>query len=141
MVARSLIENSDRARLDSEAGASFLVRADRGTSASHLPTGPNPKRGALVVRDYDLTLIFRPDLGDEGLTATTDRVGNWITTAGGEVVNVQPAGRKRLAFPIKHLRDGSYVVVQMRARGETLGEVERNLKLSPDVLRHMFIRR
>lgn len=93
------------------------------------------------MRDYDLTLILKPDLGDDGVTGTADRVGGWITSNGGQVVAVTPAGRKRLAYPIKHSRDGSYVVMQVRTRPETLPEVERSLKLSEDVLRHSFIRR
>ncbi len=90
------------------------------------------------MRDYDLTLILKPDLGEDGVTATSDRVGGWITAGGGQVVSVTPAGRKRLAYPIKHSRDGSYVVMQVRTRPDSLPEVERNLKLSEDVLRHAF---
>jgi len=93
------------------------------------------------VRDYDLCLILKPDLGDEGVTATTDTIGGWITAAGGEVVNVVNAGRKRLAYAIKHSRDGSYVVMTFRGRPDGLGEVERSLKLSEDVLRHFVTRK
>jgi small subunit ribosomal protein S6 len=88
------------------------------------------------VRDYDLALILKPDLGDEGINAVSERVGGWIAAGGGEVVNVTNAGRKRLAYPIKHSRDGAYVVLQIRSRPQGLGEVERNLKLADDVLRH-----
>jgi len=93
------------------------------------------------VREYELTLIFRPDLGDEGFTTTTERVQGWITGAGGEVLTVTPAGRKRLAFPIKRFRDGFYTVMQVRSRPESIQDVDRHMKLSEDVLRHMFIRR
>jgi len=93
------------------------------------------------VRDYDLTLILKPDLGDEGVPACTERVGGWITGSGGQVVSVMPAGRRRLAYPIKHSRDGSYVVMQVRTRPDSLGEVERSLKLSEDVLRYAFHRK
>jgi small subunit ribosomal protein S6 len=93
------------------------------------------------VRDYELTLIFRPDLGDEAAAGATDRVGGWITASGGEIGNIANAGRKRLAFPIKHSRDGTYVVMQVRTRPQALDEIERNLKLANDVLRYIFLRR
>lgn len=93
------------------------------------------------MRDYELTLILKPTLTEEALAGTTERIEGWITANGGEMVNVLPAGRKRLAYPIERLRDGSYVVMQLRARPEALPEVERNLKLSGDVLRHMILRR
>ncbi|HVC34997.1 MAG TPA: 30S ribosomal protein S6 [Chloroflexota bacterium] len=93
------------------------------------------------MRDYELTLILKPTLNEEGIAGTTSKVEGWITGNGGEMVTVTPVGRKRLAYPVAHQRDGSYVVMQLRARPETLVEVERNLKLSEDVLRHMILRR
>jgi small subunit ribosomal protein S6 len=93
------------------------------------------------VRDYELTLILKSDLGEEGQAATTERIGGWVTASGGEVTSVTPAGRKRLAYTINHSRDGSYVVMLLRTRPEAWGELERNLKLSEDVLRHLVVRR
>ncbi len=93
------------------------------------------------MRDYELTLILKPDTADEGATGTTDRVGGWITAAGGQVASIANPGRKRLAYPVRHSRDGSYVVMQVRTRPDALPELERSLKLSEDVLRYMFIRR
>ncbi len=93
------------------------------------------------MHDYELTLILKPDITDEGTASLADRVGTLLAPGGGQVVNVTVAGRKRLAFPINHSRDGSYVVFQLRTRPDALPEVERSLKLSEDVLRHMFIRR
>lgn len=94
-----------------------------------------------MVRDYDLTVILKPDLAEEGITAAADKVGSWVAATGGEIVNFTSAGRKRLAYPIDHLRDGIYVVFQVRTRPDSLGEVERNLKLSEDVLRYMILRK
>jgi small subunit ribosomal protein S6 len=93
------------------------------------------------VRDSELTLIFKPDLADDASSGATERVGGWITASGGEVASIANAGRKRLAYPIKHSRDGTYVVMQVRTRPEALGEVERSLKLSDDVLRYTFFRK
>lgn len=93
------------------------------------------------MRDYELTLILKPDLGEEGVTSTTDRVRGWLTASGDEVNNTVNAGRKRLAYGINRHRDGVYVVLEVRARPDSLGEVERNLKLSDDVLRYMFVRK
>lgn len=92
------------------------------------------------MRDYELTLILKPDLGEEGINNTSERIRGWITSGGGEVISVTNAGRKRLAYSIGHSRDGSYVVMQLRTRPDALPPVERNLKLSEDVLRHVFLR-
>jgi small subunit ribosomal protein S6 len=93
------------------------------------------------VRDYDLTVILNPDLAEDGVTATSEKVGGWFSTAGGQILSITSAGRKRLAYPINHQRDGTFVVFQVKTRPDSLGEVERNLKLSDDVLRYMILRK
>ncbi len=93
------------------------------------------------MRDYELTLILKPTLSEESTTSITEKIEGWITSSGGEILNVTPVGRKRLAYPIDNQRDGTYEVLQIRTRPEALGEVERNLKLSEDVLRYMVVRR
>lgn len=93
------------------------------------------------MRDYELTLILKPILNEEGLANATQKVQGWITSSGGEMVNMIPVGRKRLAYPVKSQRDGAYVLMQVRARPDMLPEVERNLKLSEDILRYMLLRR
>jgi small subunit ribosomal protein S6 len=92
------------------------------------------------VREYELTLILRPTLSEESARSTTERIEGWITSGGGEILNVTPVGRKRLAYPIDHQRDGTYTVMQFRARPDAIVEIERNLKLTEDVLRYMVVR-
>jgi len=93
------------------------------------------------VHDYDLTVILKPDLSEDGVTAASEKVGGWFSAAGGQIINITSAGRKRLAYPIEHQRDGTFVVLQVKTRPDSLGEIERNLKLSEDVLRYMFLRK
>lgn len=92
------------------------------------------------MRDYELTLILKPTLSEEALAAATQRIEGWVMASGGQLLNVVPVGRKRLAYPINHLRDGAYVVMQFKARPDVINEVERNLKLSEDVIRHLIVR-
>jgi small subunit ribosomal protein S6 len=49
-------------------------------------------------------------------------------------------GRRRLAYPIKSQWEGYYVVQQLRMAPERVLDLERNLKLSEDVMRHLIIR-
>ena len=93
------------------------------------------------MREYELTLILKPTLNEEGVNATSQKVEGWITSGGGELMSATPVGRKRLAYSLGHQRDGTYVLLQFRARPESLSEMERNLRLSEDVLRHMVVRR
>ena len=92
------------------------------------------------MRDYELVTIVRPDIADENVGAVADRIGQWITTQGGEVTKTDVWGRRRLAYPIRDFREGNYIISQVRLETRATTEVERNLKLSEDILRYLLVR-
>ena len=94
----------------------------------------------MALRDYELVYIIRPTAGEEDVNALTERVQTWIGADGGEIQRVNPWGRRRLAYPIERFRDGTYVEVDFRANPQGLGTLERNLKLSEDVIRYLLVR-
>jgi len=59
-------------------------------------------------------VVLSPDLDEAGVDATTERVGTQISGRGGEVVDVQKWGRRRLAYPIDKHRDGFYTVSKLK---------------------------
>jgi small subunit ribosomal protein S6 len=94
-----------------------------------------------VSRDYELALIINPEVSEEETRAILDRVEQIVATYGGQVVRVNQWGRRRLAYPIERQRDGFYVFIDMILTPETVIELERTLKVSETVLRHMMKRR
>jgi small subunit ribosomal protein S6 len=105
-------------------------------------TGANPKEGEdFVIRDYELGFILAPEVNEEQTRGILDRVEQIVTNRGGQVVRVNQWGRRRMAYPIEHHRDGYYVFVDMMAAPETVNELERSLRVSEDVLRHMIRKR
>ena len=92
-------------------------------------------------RDYELALIINPEVSEEETRAILDRVEQIVATYGGQVVRVNQWGRRRLAYPIERQRDGFYVFIDMILTPETVIELERTLKVSETVLRHMMKRR
>jgi small subunit ribosomal protein S6 len=94
-----------------------------------------------VSRDYELALIINPEVSEEETRAVLDRVEQIVATYGGQVVRVNQWGRRRLAYPIERQRDGFYVFIDMILTPETVIELERTLKVSETVLRHMMKRR
>ena len=92
------------------------------------------------MRDYELVYIIKPTVESEAVGGLNERIQGWIGAGGGEVQKVNPWGRRRLAYPIEHFRDGTYVQVNFRSVPQALRELERNLKLAEDVLRYMLIR-
>jgi small subunit ribosomal protein S6 len=94
-----------------------------------------------VSRDYELALIINPEVSEEETRAILDRVEQVTATNGGQVVRINQWGRRRLAYPIERQRDGFYVFIDMILNPETVIELERTLKVSETVLRHMVKKR
>jgi small subunit ribosomal protein S6 len=93
------------------------------------------------MRAYELTFIVRPDISDEAVTAAMNQVQQWVTAEGGnEIVRVDQWGRRRLAYPINDHREGHYVLLEVELAPQTIGEIERNLKLSDAILRYLLVR-
>jgi len=94
-----------------------------------------------VKRDYELGFILPPEVNEEQTRAILDRVEQIVTNYDGQIVKVNQWGRRRLAYPIDHHRDGYYVFVDMILTPETVAELDRTLKVSEEVLRHLIKRR
>ena len=92
------------------------------------------------MRDYELMVVLSPELDEEGIEATNERLGTQITGRGGEIVDVQKWGRRRLAYPIAKHRDGFYTVSKLKISPEDAEPLERSLRLNESVIRHLLVR-
>ncbi|MER3418745.1 MAG: 30S ribosomal protein S6 [Chloroflexota bacterium] len=92
------------------------------------------------MRRYECMLVFRPDVPDDRLNAVVERLTRQIGDAGGQIVKVAPWGRRRLAYPIEHFREGSYHIVLFDAPPDAIIELERSLLITEEVLRHLITR-
>ncbi len=92
------------------------------------------------MRDYELTLVVRPDVEDTGLNGLLDRVKGLITTAGGQGIQVEPWGRRHLAYPIRKITEGQYFLIRTQLPPQSLKELERNLRLTEELLRFLLVR-
>ena len=92
------------------------------------------------LQDYELVLIISPEVGNEALDATVDNVSKFVTGSGGTISNVERWGKRRLAYPIKHFMEGSYVLTQFKLKPALSKELEANLRISEEVLRHLLIK-
>jgi len=92
--------------------------------------------GENIVRAYEMMTVLRPDLGgEEELNTTIETIQGYIKAQGGEVASTEqgaPWGRRKLAYPIDDYTEGFYA--------DRVTEVERHLKLAPQILRYLLIR-
>jgi small subunit ribosomal protein S6 len=92
------------------------------------------------MRPYEVMIIFEPGLEEDAIRAAVDRSTELIRTRGGSVGRVDRWGRRRLAYEIRHQREGYYVLVDATAEPAAMAELDRSLYLADDVLRHKVIR-
>ena len=92
-------------------------------------------------RDYELGFILNPEVNEDETRSMLDRIEQIVANYGGQVVKVNQWGRRRLAYPIQRHRDGNYIFIDMILTPETVTELERTLKVSEAVLRHMVTKR
>ena len=90
------------------------------------------------MNNYEIMFIIAAALEEEKRTATIDMVKEIISN-GGEVTNVDEWGMKKLAYPILKKNEGYYVVMEFKAPAELPLELDRRLKISDNVIRHMII--
>jgi small subunit ribosomal protein S6 len=92
------------------------------------------------MRRYELMLVIRPDVADDRSQAVIDRTTRQIVAGDGQILKVAPWGRRRLAYPIDRYREGSYHIIQFEAPAGVIGELERSLLITEDLLRHLVTR-
>ena len=92
------------------------------------------------LRDYELVLVISPELAEEEFEAAIDKVSQFVSGKGGSISDVERWGKKRLAYPIRHFVEGSYVLTRFKLKPAFGKELEANLRISEEVLRHLLVK-
>ena len=79
-------------------------------------------------------------LEDSARNELINRFNELVVKNGGEVERVDEWGKRRLAYAINYKTEGYYVLMYIKAPAELPRELERNLKISDQVLRYLVIR-
>lgn len=101
---------------------------------------PAPKVHREVKRmtNYEVMFIIDPTLEDAKKDAVVETVKTIIATDG-EVGNVDVWGMRKLAYPIQKKNEGYYVVVEFKAGRNLPKELDRRLRISDAVMRHLIV--
>jgi small subunit ribosomal protein S6 len=95
------------------------------------------------VREYEVTVIFQPQLDDEARSELIERVSQWLAPdASDEDKPVQHHwGQRQLAYDIKNFSEGYYVLFEAEVDPSRIAEIERNMQYSEDILRYLSVRK
>ncbi|OPX84505.1 MAG: 30S ribosomal protein S6 [Pelotomaculum sp. PtaB.Bin104] len=92
------------------------------------------------MRKYEVVFILRPELDEEKNTAVIEKFKDLIVNQGGEIIKLDKWGKRRLAYEVKDVREGFYVVLHINAESKVSSELDRVFKITDEVLRHIIVR-
>jgi small subunit ribosomal protein S6 len=96
-----------------------------------------------MARTYELVYIVQPDAPEQQITDLQTQVEQIVQRMGGTMEKPEVAGltgRRRLAYEIGHHKEGIYVLNVIKGGGDLVKEVDRRLKVSDGLLRHLIVR-
>ena len=92
------------------------------------------------LRDYELVLVFNPQVTEDGVDAAIGKLSQLVTENGGTFSTVEQWGKRKLAYPIKSFMEGSYALTHFKLKPRLTKELEANLRISEEVLRHLLVK-
>ena len=93
------------------------------------------------MRDYEVLYIVRPDLEEDKVQDIVKRVNSLISRSGGSSEQTSLWGKRKLAYEVKHQKEGSYVLQDFQIDQARVPELESALKITEEVLRHLIVRK
>lgn len=94
----------------------------------------------MLMTEYETTVVLRPELGGDAVEVTLDRMREVVKTNGGKLIAINHWGKKKLAYEIAKHGRGIYVHAQYLGIKGLVAELERNLRISDNVVRYMTIK-
>ena len=91
-------------------------------------------------RFYETIFIARQDITANQVEALAKQYTNVIKEFDGEVTKTEFCGLRNLAYKIKKNRKGHYVLMNIAVKSDGIKEMERQMKINEDVLRHLSVR-
>ena len=90
------------------------------------------------MNNYEVMYIVKPVVEEEAFEAVVAKFESLITANGG---TVDRWGKKRLAYEIQDFTEGQYVLVTFSAEPKAVKELDRVMKITDEVMRHMVIKK
>jgi small subunit ribosomal protein S6 len=92
-----------------------------------------------MVRRYETLMVLHPELPEAQIRETIDRAKRLVEEAGGRMQEIQEWGMRELAYPIRKLHRGYYVLAEYDSDAAVVREFERTLKIADEVLRFVSV--
>src|SRR5574337_1776944 len=92
------------------------------------------------VSQHEVIIILDPALTEDGVETEISGVREVVAKKGGEVLEVQKWGKKRLAYEVKKRREGHYVLMKVGGMGGVVADLDRHFRITEAILKGMVVR-
>jgi small subunit ribosomal protein S6 len=89
---------------------------------------------------YETIFILNPELTEEDKKTTIDKVSGIVQSQKGEIVKIDDWGTRKMAYEVKKLSKGHYILLHFTGKPDVLAELERNFRLMDGVLKYQTVR-
>lgn len=93
------------------------------------------------MNQYEGIFIINTTLDPQAIKKATTDIQDILTREGGQIVNVEEWGRRKLAYEVKKHSDGHYVLVNFDLPGVKISRVKELVILNENIIRHIIVRR
>ena len=93
-----------------------------------------------MTRKYELVYIVSPEASDDQVTDLHNQVEAIVQRIGGAIERTDNWGRRRLAYEIGRHKEGTYVLEVINGTGELMKEIDRRIKVTDLIIRHLIVR-
>lgn len=93
------------------------------------------------MKAYELLYFVAPTIDDETRAAVSNRIETTIAEGSGVIDNIDVWGKRKLAYEINGRAEGDYTLIDFHADPESIAELNRILRITDAVERHMIVRR
>lgn len=91
-------------------------------------------------RSYEVLYIVRPDLSKADLEQAITKFQKAVNESGGQIVKIDEWGLRLLAYKIKNLDKGYYVLMEFQGTPDQVRKLEERFKLDEHILRYQVVR-
>jgi len=89
---------------------------------------------------YESMYILNTVMEEEAIGQAVEKYSQIVKDNGGEILEVKPWGKRRLAYPINYKNEGYYVLMTFKAESAALTELEHNYKIDENIVRSIVVR-
>ena len=89
---------------------------------------------------YESVIIINPSIEEEGIKNLVKKFSDLINNDG-KVESVEEMGKRKLAYEVKKNKEGYYVVINFEAKPELITELERNYRITDEVIKFIVVRK